>query len=98
MDLKFSSEPLDRLETDSNFDNGLPKAVVRAYRKRLAILRCCVGRRDLEASRFLGMVGKAARDCLVTLADNFALHFEILDDESALMIVAIVSVESEMSI
>ncbi|KLU22228.1 hypothetical protein EOS_31515 [Caballeronia mineralivorans PML1(12)] len=99
MDLKFLHEALDRLETDAGFDHDLPQAVVRAYRKRLAVFRSATSRHDLLASRSLGMTCQAGGGrCRASLIDNFALVFEIVDDDSLVTVVSINSVESEMSI
>ncbi|RQT47344.1 hypothetical protein DF043_36250 [Burkholderia cepacia] len=97
MDLKFSSEVLDRLEVDAGFDHSLPSSAVRAYRKRLAILRAIVGGEDLRAMRSLSTHAHDAQH-RVALDENFVLEFEVVDHGTAVMIVAIISVETEMSI
>lgn len=51
MDVTFADDDLDRLETDPSFDMGLAEGVVRAYRKRLQIIRNAADERDLYAMR-----------------------------------------------
>lgn len=97
MDLKFSSAALDRLEIEDGDERKFPRAVVRAYRKRLAIFRAVVGAGDLGAMRSLGMQPSGVQ-CRVALDEGFVLEFDIVDHGTAVMIIAIVSVETEISI
>lgn len=53
MDVTFSADDLDCLEIDPTFDTGLPEGVVRAYRKRLQIIRSAPDERDFYALKSL---------------------------------------------
>lgn len=53
MDVTFADDDLDRLETDPSFDMGLPASVVKAYRKRLQIIRSAPDERDFRALKSL---------------------------------------------
>lgn len=47
--------PLDRLETDPDFDAGLPPETVTMYRRRMQQLRASLNEGDVAASRALDM-------------------------------------------
>ena len=47
--------PLDRLETDPDFDAGLPLETVTMYRRRMQQLRASLNERDVAQARALDM-------------------------------------------
>ncbi len=53
MDVAFAVQDLDRLEVDPAFSMGLHESVVRAYRKRLQIIRSAPDERDFYALKSL---------------------------------------------
>lgn len=53
MEVDFSDDDYDRLETDPTFDAGFAGAIVTAYRKKLFFIRNAPDERDLYASRGL---------------------------------------------
>ena len=53
MEIRFDTDDLARLETDSEFDGGYSQAVVRAYRKVVNLVRQAVDERDFRNIRSL---------------------------------------------
>lgn len=53
MEVAFSDESLDRLETDAAYSAGFGDAVVKAYRKRLQQIRAAPDERQFYALRSL---------------------------------------------
>ena len=51
MDVVFANPELDRLETDPEFNAGLSKEIVKAFRRRMQQVRAARDSRDLYASR-----------------------------------------------
>ena len=49
MEVTFSDDDLDRLETDEEMRTKWDKGVVRAYRSRMRLLREAVDERDIRA-------------------------------------------------
>jgi proteic killer suppression protein len=49
MQIEFKSRDLDRLETDPSFTAGFSADVVKAFRKRLQVIRAANDERDLYA-------------------------------------------------
>ena len=61
MEVRFAKPDLDRLETDANYDAGWPPAIVRAYRKLMALVWAAVDERDfyaLKGLHFEKLVGR----------------------------------------
>ena len=46
MDVEFANKDLDRLETDPNFNAGFAPGIVKAFRKRMQVIRAAVDKRD----------------------------------------------------
>ena len=53
MDVIFSDESLDRLETDAAFSAGFADPIVKAYRKRMQQIRAATDERTFYAHRSL---------------------------------------------
>ncbi len=53
MEVVFRDSSLDRLEVDAKFDAGLPRAVVRAFRKRVQYIRDADDERAFYAMKSL---------------------------------------------
>ncbi len=51
MEIEFRNEYLDRLETDPDFTAGYARDVVKAFRKRVQVIRAANDERDLFAVR-----------------------------------------------
>jgi proteic killer suppression protein len=80
MEVEFSDEQLDRLETDPRFTAGFGQAVVRGYRKAMGAIRAAVDERDLyqlKGLRFEKLQGKRAHQHSLRLNDQWRLIVEI---------------------
>lgn len=53
MEVIFDNKHLDRLETDGSFESGYSADVVRAYRKRMQLIRAATDERDFYSFRSL---------------------------------------------
>jgi proteic killer suppression protein len=53
MEIRFATDDLARLETDSDFNRGLSREVVRSYRKRITFIRAAVDEREFYAMKSL---------------------------------------------
>lgn len=53
MQVEFADGSLDRLETDARYSAGFAEAVVKAYRKRMQLIRAAIDERDFYAMRSL---------------------------------------------
>jgi len=84
MDVLFADRDLDRLEADPGFDMGIPEGVVRAYRKRLQVIRSAADERDLRALKSLHyekLKGSRQHQCSMRLNDRYRLVMEVEDRE-----------------
>ncbi len=80
MDVTFGNDDLDRLEIDPAFNMGLPEGVVRAYRKRLQIIRSAPDERDFYALKSLHyekLKGQRQRQRSMRLNAQYRLTVEV---------------------
>lgn len=80
MEVRFQTEELDRLEVDADFDMHLPPEIVRAYRKRIQVIRAASDERDLYAiksHRFKKLVGSRSHQRSMRLNDQWRLVLEV---------------------
>ena len=80
MEVEFADSDLDRLETDTGFDNGLPPEAVRAYRKRMQAIRAARDERDLyrfASWNFKKLKGEKANQHQIRLNDQWRMRVEI---------------------
>lgn len=80
MEVEFRSTELDRLEVDREFLGGFPADVVKAYRKRLQVIRAAQDERDLYAvkgNRFEKLKGSRSHQHSLRLNDQWRLIVEI---------------------
>src|SRR6516164_9032925 len=81
MDVHFADGDLARLETERAFNAGHARAVVRAFRKVLAVLRAAVDERDLyglKSLHFEKLKGKRAHQRSLRLNAQWRLLVEIV--------------------
>lgn len=79
MDVTFADDDLDQLEIDLSFDMSLPQGIVKAYRKRLQIIRSARDERDFYALRslhFEKLKGPRQHQRSMRLNDQFRLILE----------------------
>lgn len=80
MDIEFSNDVLNRLETEEGLTGGYPPEIVRAYRRRLQAIRAASDERDLYAFaswRFKRLHGERSHQRSIRLNDQWRLVVEI---------------------
>lgn len=80
MELEFREAFLDSMESDKTCTGGFTNGVVKAYRKRIQMIRAAVDERDLYAirgNRFEKMQGGRAHQHSMRLNDQYRLIVEI---------------------
>ncbi|WP_434131808.1 type II toxin-antitoxin system RelE/ParE family toxin [Methylocaldum sp. GT1BB] len=95
MDVRFSDELYDRLETDARFVAGFPGAIVSMYRKRLQQIRSATDERDLYALKSLRLEklkGNRSHQHSMRLNDQWRLIIEI-QGKSSEKIIHIIGIE-----
>ncbi|MFH1865147.1 MAG: type II toxin-antitoxin system RelE/ParE family toxin [Candidatus Eisenbacteria bacterium] len=78
MDVRFRQSKLDRLETEPG-DGGLPPEVVKAYRKRIQLIRAADDERvfrGLRALHYEKLKGKRKHQRSMRLNDQWRLILE----------------------
>ena len=85
MEVAFGDEDLDRLEVDPEYSMGLPEAVVKAYRKRLQLIRAALDERDfrgLKSLHYEKLRGDLDGHRSMRLNDQYRLILEICETET----------------
>jgi len=80
MEAAFSSEDLDRLETDPKFDGGYAPGVVKAFRKRMQQIRAAEDERAFYSMRSLNfekLKGNRSEQHSMRLNDQWRLILEL---------------------
>jgi toxin HigB-1 len=80
MEVEFADDDLDKLETDPSFNGGHSKAIVRAFRKRLQLIRAALDERVFYSMRSLSfekLKGARSRQYSMRLNDQWRLILEI---------------------
>lgn len=92
MEVEFTDENLDRLETDADFTAGYSAAIVKAFRRRMQAIRAALDERDLYAVRgnnFEKLKGKRDHQYSVRLNDQMRLILEIRETKPKHTIVVV---------
>jgi proteic killer suppression protein len=94
MDVEFRDSTLDRLETDASFSAGFSGAIVKAYRKRMQLIRAAPDERNfyaLKSLHFEKLKGDRSHQCSMKLNDQWRLILELtgLAPDKTAVIVAI---------
>jgi toxin HigB-1 len=80
VEVEFNNDDLDRLETDVGFTAGYSVAIVKAFRKRIWLIRQAKDERDLYAmkgARFEKLKGDRTHQHSLRLNDQWRLIVEI---------------------
>lgn len=96
MEVTFDDEDLDRLETDPKFTGGRPLFIIKAYRKRMQIIRAAPDERDfykLRSLRFEKLEGKRKHQHSMRLNDQYRLILELIKGNPQGTIIKIVGIE-----
>lgn len=81
MEIVFRDKDLDRLETDPNFTAGYSVEIVKAYRKRIWVIRDATDERDFYAFKSWHcqkLKGSRSHQRSIMLNKQWRLIFEIL--------------------
>ena len=94
MKLSFRNKDLDRLETDSRFDNGLGQAIVKAFRKRMQTIRAAQDERvfyALKSLHFEQLKGERRGQFSMRLNDQWrlVLEFDGVGTDKTVIVVSI---------
>lgn len=95
MNVEFANDDLDRLETDLEFDAGLSSAIVKAYRKRMQMIRAAMDERDLyqmKSNRFKKLKGDRSHQRSMRLNDQWRLILELVEKNPG-PVVRVVAIE-----
>jgi proteic killer suppression protein len=95
MDVEFANQELDRLETDLDFNAGFSQAVVRAFRKRMQLIRAAIDERafhQLRSLRFEKLKGDRSHQHSMRLNRQWRLVVE-LQKRGRATVVVIVDIE-----
>lgn len=95
MDVEFEDEQLRRLEAEVSFTAGLEPAIVKAYRKRLQLIRAAVDERAFYAMKSLHyekLKGDRSGQSSMRLNDQWRLILRIAhkDPDKVVVIVSVV--------
>jgi proteic killer suppression protein len=80
MEVEFADDDLRRLELDPKFTAGYSQAIVKAFRKRMAIIHNARDERDfynLKSLHFEKLKGKRSHQHSMRLNDQWRLTLEI---------------------
>jgi proteic killer suppression protein len=95
MDVRFEDADLDRLETDPDFDAGHAQAVVKAFRKRMQVIRAAVDERDfyeMKSFHFEKLKGDRGHERSMRLNDQWRLILRF-EGQAPNKVVCVVSIE-----
>ena len=79
MEVRFADVRLDRLETDRRYDAGFSQTVVKAFRKRMQLIRSALDERvfyQLKSLHFEKMEGDRSHQHSLRLNDQWRLIIE----------------------
>ena len=96
MDVIFGDKELDQLETDAKFTAGKSPAIVKAYRKRMMLIRSANDERDfynLKSIHFEKLEGKRKHQHSMKLNDQYRLIIEIIKESSEGTKIRIIGIE-----
>lgn len=96
MEVLFDDDRLDRLEIDPEYAAGWSQPVVRAYRRRMQIIRAAPDERDFynwKSLRFEKLKGKRKHQHSMRLNDQYRLIAELMKDNPQGTVVKIIGIE-----
>lgn len=92
MDVEFADPRLERLESDAAFTAGFAPALVKAFRKRMQLIRAAVDERTFRAMRSLHyekLQGDRDGQHSMRLNDQWRLILELRTDASGKTVIVI---------
>jgi proteic killer suppression protein len=79
LEVRFADPSLERVEADANYDGGLSKPLVKAFRKRMQYIRDALDERDfykMKSLQFEKLEGKRQHQHSMRLNDQWRLITE----------------------
>lgn len=95
MEVQFGDDNLDRLETDHAYTGGWSQAIVKAFRRRMQLIRDARDERDFHALKslhFEKLKGSRQGQLSMRLNDQYRLIIEI-ESHSSRKIIKVISIE-----
>lgn len=89
MEVSFGSGALDRLEVDPSFDGGYSPAIVKAFRKRMQLIRAAEDERAfyaLKSLHFERLTGERSHQHSMRLSDQWRLVVELRSSETKTLV------------
>ena len=101
MDVVFADDDLCRLELDPEFTANRGQAIVKAFRKRMQLIRAATDEsdlRELKSLRFEKLKGQRKHQHSMRLNDQYRLIIELIEDtpnpkEKKKKVIKIVNIE-----
>lgn len=95
MEVRFGDDTLEQLESDPSYDGGHSQAVVKAFRKRMQLIRAAPDEREfyaLKSLHFERLKGNRSHQYSMRLNDQWRLVVEF-DGEAPNKIVVVLAIE-----
>lgn len=95
MEVRFDDDRLDRLETDPGYDAGFGPGIVKAFRKRMQLIRSAPDERDsyrFGSLRFERLKGDRDHQYSMRLTDQWRLIVEF-EGKPPQKVVVVVGIE-----
>ena len=92
MEIEFEGESLKTLELDASYDAGHERAIVRAFRMRIQLIRAATDERAfyaLKSLHFEKLKGKRAGQYSMRLNDQWRLILKFKETDSGKVVVVI---------
>ena len=92
VDIEFENDVLQKLESDATFDGGYERGVIKAFRKRTALIRSAPDERDfyaLKSLHFEKLKGNRADTYSMRLNEQWRLIIKFRKEESGKVVVVI---------
>lgn len=92
MDVDFEDASLRRLEADPGFTAGYEAALVKAFRKRMQLIRAAIDERAfyvMKSLHYEKLKGKLEGHCSMRLNDQWRLLLRLRQDEGGKTVVVI---------
>ncbi len=92
MEIEYEDASLSRLELEATFDGGYERAIVRAFRMRIQLIRAAADERAfyaLKSLHFEKLKGKRAGQHSMRLNDQWRLVLKFRQEDSGKIVVVI---------
>ena len=92
MEVRFEDQKLSRLETDPAFSNVFDQSIVKAFRKRMQVIRAALDERDFYAMKslhFEKLSGNREGQNSMRLNEQWRLILRLEKSESGKIVVVI---------